>query len=281
MKKVKAKKYWGILKDFPEINPNDVFDLYVNIWGELVLKGRGVRHIVKPNPDKKINKIDRGGHAIPGGYFNIDEEGNEVFGSENFDEYIRIEKTVKLIDKVNNSFKENDFSLSIGPNNSVTVDDNYIVTDCYWDIPKDDENLNDYAKIIVQKVNDFVCPDKVITNADIIKLEKIIINTLCKLDISYLSKLEEGVMYSYSFKDEIIIEFSKQIKKILLKGVTSLNMQVSACLYCYPECNAFSFHHPQTDELMVRYVVGKNKNRGTEYVLEECTNTPISKDLFD
>jgi hypothetical protein len=249
--------------------------LYTNIWGELVLKVRGIKHILKPNPDKKVNKIDRGGHAIPGGFYNIDEEGNEIFGSENFDEYIRIEKTVKLLDKVNDAFKGNDIILYIGPNNSVLVDEHFIVPDCYWDIPENMKDLNTYAEMIVQKVKAYILPLNPITDAAIIKLEKIVIDTFCNLDVSYLSDLDESYMYSDCFKDEVIIHFAKQIKAMLLKGITTLNMKNSACLFCYPDCNAYSFHHPQTDELMVRYVVGKSKNQAKEFILQECLNKQI------
>jgi hypothetical protein len=38
--------------------------------------------------------------------------------------------------------------------------------------------------------------------------ELCIINAVTNLNVSYLNELEEGVLYSHSFKDELILEFA-------------------------------------------------------------------------
>jgi hypothetical protein len=82
--------------------------------------------------------------------------------------------------------------------------------------------------------------------------ELCIINAVTNLNVSYLNELEEGVLCSHSFKDELILEFAAFFEKLLLKGFTSLTVKPSKCLYCYPNANAFSFHHPDTDEFICR-----------------------------
>lgn len=226
------------------------------------------------------NQLSFGGHVFGQGYFNIDEDGNEIFYFDNPDEFYRIGKTVKLIEIVNKAFKNNYFLLGIGPNNSVLINDVDIVPNCYWDIPEKDELFMDSKDKIVRKVKDFLAQKEDNTIIDINKLEQCIIKSICNLDVSYLSELEEGIMYSFRFKDEVIIDFSTFFKKLLLKGITSLTMKTSKCLYCYPKASAFSFYHPETDEFVVRYVVGNSQNEMTEYILEQCRNRPLSKDVL-
>jgi len=156
MMKVKAKEHWEKLKDFPEITPDDLLNLYTNIWGELVAKSENNKYILIKNPDKKVNRISIGGHAFPGGFFNIDEQGIEMYGSENYDEYMRIGNAIKLMDKVNESFSNSDFTLEIGPNNSVSIDDISIVPNCYWETPKNIDDFDSIVNDIVQKVKEFV-----------------------------------------------------------------------------------------------------------------------------
>jgi hypothetical protein len=66
-----------------------------------------------------------------------------------------------------------------------------------------------------------------------------------------------------------------------LKGFTSLTVKPSKCLYCYPNANAFSFHHPDIDEFICRYVIGKDEKGYSEFIVEECRNGPLKfEDVF-
>lgn len=155
MEIVKAKQYWDFISEYEGISESDNIMRYTNIWGEQVLKLNSESLIINPNPNRPNNKLSLGGHTFPGGFYNIDESGNEVYGDEDFDEYIRIDKKVKLIEKVNEFFKEREFTLTVGPNNSVAVDDVNIVPDCYWHLPKKIEQLDKSAQDIIGKVWNF------------------------------------------------------------------------------------------------------------------------------
>lgn len=113
------------------------------------------------------------------------------------------------------------------------------------------------------------------------KLQECIINTMCELDVTYLSKLDSDLIYSHQFKDEVIIEFAGVIKKLLLEGVRSLNMKKSECKFCYPNSSVFGFHHPETDKLVIRYVVDISDNKNYDFIIEECRNKPLKfEDVF-
>jgi hypothetical protein len=274
LKKIKAAEYWEYFEELENISKTDMIERYTNIWGEQVLRFKGVSTIINPNPNKFESKISKGGHSFPGGFYNIDENGNEVSGEQNFDEYMRIEYTVELMEKVSSSFVDAEFKLCIGPNNTVAIDDVYIVPDCYWEAPKAKEQIPYVAEQIVRKVNDFIIFREEISEEDVKNLQQCVISSMCDLNTSYLSKLEEGVLYSYLFKDELIIEFAELFKKLLLKGVTSLYMKKSNCLYCYPDLNTFSFYIKGTNEFVIRYVIGKDKKEN-KFILEECRNKPL------
>lgn len=269
MEIVKAKKYWDYIEGHFDISENDSIERYTNIWGEQVLKVKNERIIINPNPNKPGDKIDLGGHVPLEGYYNIDEEGNEVFAFNDFDEYIRIEGKVRLIERVNEVFKNKDFTLSVGPNNSVALDDVSIVPNCYWHLPKKADELDEKSQQIINKVNDFTIIK--ISDNEVSETEQLVIESVCSLDVTRLSKLRDDYMYSYNFKDELIIEFSSLFKKLLIDGIIELEASKSECLCCYPNLNTYSFHTKDNHEFKVRYVIGKHPTENM-LVVEECKN---------
>lgn len=156
MEIVKAKQYWDFICEYEGISESDNIIRYTNIWGEQVLKLNNEFLIINPNPNRPDNKLSLGGHTLPGGFYNIDESGNEVYGGEDFNEYMCIDKKVKLINKVNEFFQEVEFTLTVGPNNSVAVDDVNIVPNCYWHLPEKIEQLDNSTQVIIGKVRDFM-----------------------------------------------------------------------------------------------------------------------------
>ncbi len=156
MEIVKAKQYWDLICEYEGISESDNIMRYTNIWGEQVLKLKNESLIINPNTNRPHNKLSLGGHTFPGGFYNIDERGNEVYGNEDFVEYMRIDKKAKLIDKVNKFFQEHEFTLTVGPNNSVAFDDVNLVPDCYWHLPEKIEQLDNSAQVIIAQVRGFM-----------------------------------------------------------------------------------------------------------------------------
>lgn len=107
----------------------------------------------------------------------------------------------------------------------------------------------------------------------IINVEKSIVSSFCSLDVSFLDKLDGDIIYSYNYKHEMIAELGSVFEKIKSKGINKLIVKDSACKYCYPKGKAFSFHHPKTDEFIIRYVIFKEKD--DFFIVEECKNNPI------
>lgn len=276
MRKVSAKEYWQYLKGIENISEDDMLERYTNVWGELVLKSSGVEYIIITNPKKKSNQIGEGGHVFMEGYFNIDEEGNEVFADKNIEEYLRLEGAIRLRKKVLDYFRKFDKNIGVGPNNTVVINDITIVSDCYWGEPKNEDELISMSNEIIVKVEKFLGVDDESKHRELEKIQDCVVEAICNLDVSYLSALEGyDTMYSFKFKDEIIIEFSKKFKGLLLRGITSLKMKNSKCKYCYPNLSAFSFYHPISAEFIIRYVVGKDPKIKHKFIIEECRNKII------
>ena len=104
-------------------------------------------------------------------------------------------------------------------------------------------------------------------------LEKHIVQAFCQLEISPLDKLDDNASYSYNYKDEMIAELQEVFDKIKSTGVQSLKAKDSKCKYCYPNANAYSFHHPKTNEFIIRYVIHQESDN--VYRVEQCKNNPI------
>lgn len=100
-----------------------------------------------------------------------------------------------------------------------------------------------------------------------------IIKAFKYLSTEHLEKVCDKTIYSYNYKHEMIDELESVFNKIRLKGISSLKVKNSKCKFCYPNANAYSFHHPITDEFIVRYVIHqKEKN---VFHIGECKNKPI------
>ena len=107
-------------------------------------------------------------------------------------------------------------------------------------------------------------------------LEKIVVKSFCELNMEYLNIIDESPCYSHNDKQEFIEELSQVIYKIKSKGIYGLTVKPSTCKYCYPSANAYSFHHPVTDEFIFRYVFHQESE--TFFRVEECKNKPPRAD---
>jgi len=104
-------------------------------------------------------------------------------------------------------------------------------------------------------------------------LENYVIKSFCTLDVTPFIMAEESAFYSNYFKDEMIVLFQELFDKYKAKGINNLVVKDSKCLHCYPDSNAYSFHHPKTDEFLIRYVISqKDPNL---FIVEECRNKII------
>ena len=104
-------------------------------------------------------------------------------------------------------------------------------------------------------------------------LEKIIVQAFCHLSVLPLKELDENMSYSYSNKQELIDELNSVFKKIKGEAINKLIVKDSKCKYCYPKGRAYAFHHPNTNELVIKYVIFKENNNF--FRIEECKNNPI------
>ncbi|TWO31510.1 hypothetical protein E1J38_013385 [Seonamhaeicola sediminis] len=100
-----------------------------------------------------------------------------------------------------------------------------------------------------------------------------IIKAFCKLSIASLKEIDAELTYSYNNKEELIEELKQLFDGIKSKGISQLKVKDAKCKYCYPDKAAFGFHHPQTDELIIRYVIFKERDKF--YRVEQCKNKPI------
>ncbi|WP_248724517.1 hypothetical protein [Seonamhaeicola sp. ML3] len=53
----------------------------------------------------------------------------------------------------------------------------------------------------------------------------------------------------------------------------SLVVKPSECKYCYPKAKVYSFHHKETDEFIIRYLIHQEDE--DEFRVEECRNKQI------
>lgn len=116
------------------------------------------------------------------------------------------------------------------------------------------------------------------------QLEFLIIQSFCALDSTILEEIDEKAYYSHQDKRELIQSIDRLFKEIKNKGVTNLNVQDSKCKFCYPTGKAYSFHHPETREFIIRYVIaydGETDEGEKIYTVEECRNKPIPDDFFE
>lgn len=105
--------------------------------------------------------------------------------------------------------------------------------------------------------------------------EKVLIIAFENLDISLLNIISHKFTYSYNDKIEFIEEMKIVFEKIRAEGINSLLAKPSKCKYCYPTGKAYSFHHPKTDNFIIRYVIFKESH--DFYRVEQCKNNPILK----
>lgn len=108
---------------------------------------------------------------------------------------------------------------------------------------------------------------------NLIFLEEHIIKSFCELNTEYLIKIDDYASYTHYYKHEFIAEMQTLFESLKLKGITSLIAKPSKCKFCYPSSNAYSFHHPETDEFVIRYVIHQKSK--TSFIIEECKNKPI------
>jgi|GEM_PF-5876412 len=100
--------------------------------------------------------------------------------------------------------------------------------------------------------------------------EKIMIDSLVRLDSSKLSSLEDNLIVSYSFKDEFIKEFSKGIEEIKNKGHKAMIFKETKCRQCFPNYKAYEFHDSYSDEFIVRYVIHQESENSI--MVSKCSN---------
>ncbi|TDQ33372.1 hypothetical protein [Zeaxanthinibacter enoshimensis] len=112
------------------------------------------------------------------------------------------------------------------------------------------------------------------------QLEFIIRSTFTNLDYSFLDQLDKDSYYSDQDKYELINRIEFQIHSLKTAGYNKLLCKQSRCFLCYPNADALSFHCPNTDELVIKYVfqnLGKTEEGEFLYRVEECKNNPIKE----
>lgn len=105
-------------------------------------------------------------------------------------------------------------------------------------------------------------------------LEEVVIEAFCSLNTAPLSHVDEFSDYSHNNKDEFIEELNKVFNEIKSNDINALFVQTSTCQFCYPNASAYSFHHPITDQLIIRYVIDQIDERS--FRVQECRNNPIT-----
>jgi hypothetical protein len=104
-------------------------------------------------------------------------------------------------------------------------------------------------------------------------LEQSLIKAFQNLNISFLNILDETAYYSHNYKHEFIAEMQTLFEKFNARGLTSLIAKPSKCIYCYPTGKAYSFHNPDNDEFIIRYVIFQESEK--VFCVQECRNKPI------
>lgn len=104
-------------------------------------------------------------------------------------------------------------------------------------------------------------------------LELLVVEAFCTLDTNPLNMLDQDASYSHNYKDEFIEEMEEVFNKIKSEGIYKLSVNPSRCKFCYPDANAYSFHHPNTGEFFMRYVI--HQSGENEFGIEQCRNKPL------
>jgi hypothetical protein len=111
--------------------------------------------------------------------------------------------------------------------------------------------------------------------------KRIIVKAFHELDSSILKELDGNASYSYDYKFELIEKLEHLFEKYKSMGLKKLMVQDSKCNFCYKdskESKAYSFHHPDTGEFLIRYVLdyeGVADDGGNIFKVNECTNIPL------
>ncbi|WP_157208561.1 hypothetical protein [Mariniflexile maritimum] len=113
-------------------------------------------------------------------------------------------------------------------------------------------------------------------NIVLFNIESLVVSSFVKLDSSLLNILDETADYSHNSKHEFIGDMQTLFERLKEKGITSLTAKPSKCNYCYPTGKAYSFHNPDTDEFVIRYVIHQESEK--VFRVEECRNIPPRKD---
>jgi hypothetical protein len=109
-----------------------------------------------------------------------------------------------------------------------------------------------------------------------IVIKNILIEAFETLNVSVFNNLDETINYSFKSKHEFIADMQTLFKSLKENGITSLSAKPSKCIYCYPTGKAYSFHNPDTDDFVIRYVIHQESDK--VFRVEECRNIPPRKD---
>lgn len=110
------------------------------------------------------------------------------------------------------------------------------------------------------------------------KIEEIIKEVISCLNIKHLKELpiDEDILYNNdSHKDNLISELKFDLSKIRYNGVLPFIIKKGKCNYCHPNNKTYTFHNPDTNELIVRAVIDKIDNQN--YIIKICEDKPTPK----
>lgn len=109
-------------------------------------------------------------------------------------------------------------------------------------------------------------------------IEKTILKSISFLNIKHLRELpiDEDILYNNDYhKDNLISELKFDLSKIRYNGVLPVIIKKGKCNYCHPNNKTYTFHNPETNELIVRAVIDKIDNQN--YLVKICENKPTPK----
>lgn len=98
----------------------------------------------------------------------------------------------------------------------------------------------------------------------------IFINSFQNLNSIYLQELSKDKYYSDRSKEELIQELKRIFRDIKSRGVSSLEIKFSKCLYCFPGAIVIEGYHQE--ELYIRYIVSESEG---QYIVQSCKNKII------
>lgn len=113
---------------------------------------------------------------------------------------------------------------------------------------------------------------------DFNKIEEVVIESISLLDLDILNQLpnDEDIIYNdYAHKVNLISELKFDLSKIKYNGVLPFIIKKGKCNYCHPNKKTYTFHNPNTNELIIRAVIDKLDNQN--YLVKICENKPTSK----